>query len=115
MARFRLSTLAKADLAHILAVSEQRWGAEGRRRYREILSAAMRNVARDPAGPLTRERSELARGMRSFHVRHARGSDPNVKNTVHVLFYRTIEPGLIEIVGVLHERMEPRRHVRATA
>jgi toxin ParE1/3/4 len=30
---------------------------------------------------------------------------------VHVIFYRAIEPGLVEIVRVLHERMEPGRQV----
>jgi plasmid stabilization system protein ParE len=30
-----------------------------------------------------------------------------------VLYYRVLVPGLIEIVRVLHERMEPSRHVRA--
>jgi len=30
---------------------------------------------------------------------------------VHVLYYRTAAPGLIEIVRVLHERMEPSRHI----
>jgi toxin ParE1/3/4 len=30
---------------------------------------------------------------------------------VHVIFYRTVEPGLVEIVRVRHERMEPSRHV----
>ena len=40
MARFRLSRLAQADLAQILAVSAERWGAEGRRRYAAVLGAA---------------------------------------------------------------------------
>jgi toxin ParE1/3/4 len=30
---------------------------------------------------------------------------------VHVLYYRVLAPGLIEIVRVLHERMEPSRHL----
>lgn len=34
-----------------------------------------------------------------------------VKRPVHVLYYRIVAPGLIEIVRVLHERMEPSRHV----
>jgi plasmid stabilization system protein ParE len=30
---------------------------------------------------------------------------------VHVLYYRPVEPELIEIVRVLHERMEPARQI----
>jgi len=34
-----------------------------------------------------------------------------VGDPVHVIFYRALSPGLIEIVRVLHERMEPGRHI----
>ena len=112
MARYRLSRLADGDLAHILATSEQRWGPDGRRRYAAILAAAMRKVAAEPQGATTRERADLLPGIRSLHVRHARGGGPDgqVRRPVHVLYYRAVAPGLVEIVRVLHERMEPSRH-----
>ena len=56
---------------------------------------------------MSRERPELLLGIRSFHLRYARGDDPAVRRPVHVLYYRVLQPGLIEIVRVLHERMEP--------
>ena len=113
MARYRLSRLAEVDLAQILATSEERWGADGRRRYATTLAAAMRKVAAEPQGPATRERAELFPGIRRFHLRHARGADPQARARwpVHLLYYRAVAPGLIEIVRVLHERMEPARHV----
>jgi len=60
------------------------------------------------------DRAELLPGVRSFHIRYARSEalEYKVKNPVHVLYYRVVRPGLIEIVGVLHERMEPSRHLR---
>jgi toxin ParE1/3/4 len=113
MARFRLSALARADLARILATSADRWGTESRRRYVAVLAAAMRTVAADPAGRFTRDRSALSSGIRSFHVRHAHTeeAEARVNRPVHVLYYRVVEPGLIEIVRVLHDRMEPSRHM----
>jgi toxin ParE1/3/4 len=115
MARFRLSPLARADLAQILATSVEQWGIEGKRRYASVLAAGMRKVAAEPEGPTTRDRVELFRGIRSFHLRHARASDAEakVKRPVHVLYYRVVRPGLVEIVRVLHERMEPSRHIGA--
>ncbi len=97
--------------------SEDRWGAQARRRYAAILAAAIRKVATEPQGPATRDRAELSRGIRSFHLRHARGDDAETKvmRPVHVLYCRAVAPGLVEIVRVLHERMEPGRHVGATA
>jgi toxin ParE1/3/4 len=113
VARFRLSGQAKADLTHILATSAERWGIEGRRRYAALLAVAIRKVAADPEGPATRDRVELAPGIRSFNIRHARVDNPKAKvgRPVHILYYREIAPGLIEIVRVLHERMEPSRRV----
>ena len=115
MARFRLSRPAQVDLALILSISEERWGQEGRRRYAAKLAAAIRQVAADPQGPLTRDRSTLLKGLRSLHIRHAGADDPGgkVKRPVHILYYRAAALGLIEIVRILHERSEPSRHVQA--
>ena len=111
MARFRIAQPAQSDLAKILATSAERWGTEGRRRYALLLAAAMRTLAANPEGPLTQARNELSPGLRSFHVRHARvkAAQAKVNKPVHVLYYRAIEPGVIEIIRVLHERMEPSR------
>jgi toxin ParE1/3/4 len=32
---------------------------------------------------------------------------------MHVIYYRVIQPELVEIVRVMHERMEPSRHLGA--
>jgi len=113
MARFRLARPARIDLANILATSAEQWGAKGRRRYAAVLAAAMRQVAAEPDGPLTRRRPDLRSGIRSFHVRYARRSaeGAKVRRPVHVLYYRVGEGGAIEIIRVLHERMEPSRHL----
>jgi toxin ParE1/3/4 len=116
MARYRLSEPAKADIAAILRRSEELHGKEARIRYRACLTAAMRRVAIDPVGRSTMDRGELDAGIRSFHIRHSRDEsrrEAPAANPVHVLFYRPISPGVVEIVRVLHDRMEPRRHVGA--
>ena len=73
----------------------------------------MRRVAEDPEGRSTSDRSELRPGIRSFHIRHSRDEsrEAPVANPVHVIFYRVIQPGVVEVVRVLHDRMEPRRHI----
>ena len=113
MARFRLARPAQIDLANILATSAERWGGEGRQRYAAVLAAAMRQVAAEPDGPLTKKRPDLRSGIHSFHVRYARRSagGAKVRRPVHVLYYRVAEEGVIEIVRVLHERMDPSRHL----
>src|SRR5262245_28762631 len=112
MARFRLSLLAQADLSNILATSAERWGTETKRRYSLTLAAAMRRVAADPEGPATRNCANLLPGSRSFHIRHARvDQGDKVRRPVHVLYYRSVRTGLVEIARILHERMEPSGHL----
>jgi toxin ParE1/3/4 len=112
MHRFRLSRPARTDIASILADSDQRWGSEGKRRYAVTLAAAMQQVAAHPDGPVTRDRSELVPGVRSFHLRHTHVPDPlKVRRPSHVLYYRAVAPDLVEIVRVIHERMEPARQL----
>src|SRR5690606_36534689 len=103
----------EADLARILETSAERWGADGRRRYAALLAATLRMIAREPESLLSRDRSELARGIRSLHMRHARGDFPTkiVNAPVHVVYYRVVAAGLSEVVRVLHEHLEPSRYV----
>jgi toxin ParE1/3/4 len=113
MARYRLSQPAKFDVSAILRRSEELHGKQARVRYRALLTAAMRRVAADPDGPATADRSELIPAVRSFHLRHSRNESRElpVANPVHAIFYRPVRPGLIEIVRVLHDRMDPVHHV----
>ena len=117
MARFRLSRLAQADVTRILATNAERWGIEGRRHYAAMLATAMRKVAADPEGPTTRTRADLAPGLRSLHLRYSRAdaSKAKVRRPVHILYYRAIAPDLIEIVRVLHHRMDPSRHLHESS
>jgi toxin ParE1/3/4 len=96
-----------------LATSQERSGKEGRDRYAATIAEATRKVADNPIAPATRARGELSAGMRSIHLRFAprRGRKAKIERPVWVLYYRVIAPDLIEIVRVLHELMEPSRHI----
>src|SRR5271168_4401935 len=100
MPRYRLSDPAKADIAAVLRTSETTHGTEARIRYRALLTAAMRRIAAEPLGLSTVDRNELSDGVRSFHIRHSRNQsrEAPVGDPVHVIFYRTLGPGLIGIV-----------------
>ncbi len=97
----------------MLRLSGTTHGEAARVRYRGLLTAALRRIAADPQGLLTVDRSELFAGLRSLHIRHCRAEsrEAPVSQPVHIVFYRVAEPGLIEIVRVLHERMDPHRHM----
>ncbi len=107
--RFRVAHRAQTDLMIILGDGAEKWGAEASRRYGATLLRAMRQVACVPEGRLTRPRPDFRPDLRSFHLRHVRQNSrqPGVKRPVHVIYYRVVEPGLVEIAHILHDRMEP--------
>jgi toxin ParE1/3/4 len=49
-----------------------------------------------------------------FHLRHCPNGalrEGRVQRPRHAVYYRVAKPGLIDILRVLHDRMDPRRHV----
>lgn len=72
----------------------------------------MGKAATDPRSSATQDRSAIMPGLRSLHLRHARSVETGAKvvGPVLVLYYRIEKPGLIQILRVLHERMEPSLH-----
>src|SRR4051812_49469014 len=96
--RFRVARRAQTDLMIILGDGAEKWGAEASRRYGVALMRAMRQVASEPEGRLTRPRPDLRPDLRSFHLRHVRQNarqnarQAAVKRPVHVIYYRVAEP-----------------------
>lgn len=110
-AHYRLAPRAQSDLAEILTASAIRWGRDASLRYAFLLYEAMQAVALDPEKPSSRNRNELWMGLRSFHIQHVRPAV--VKHPPHILYYRMVRPGLVEIVRILHDRMDPSLHLNA--
>ena len=101
----------KPILPRSFAPAKECYGTDARIRYRALLTAALRRIAADPQGLSTVDRSDLFDGVRSFHIRHSRAEsrEAPVGDPVHVVFYRIVDAGVVEIARVLHERMEPSR------
>jgi len=96
MARYRLTRAAREDLAEIGRYTERRWGVAQRRAYLAQLDARMELLVDHPQ--MGTARDDVRRGYRC--LREAR----------HLIFYRAAA-GTVEIVRVLHQRMDVRRHL----
>jgi toxin ParE1/3/4 len=103
--RIRLGATAELDFANILKWTAENFGARQSRVYRDTLVRAIGELADGPDVAGSQARDEIMPGLRTLHVarRGRRGS--------HVLMYRAAPKSTIEIVRILHERMELRRHV----
>jgi toxin ParE1/3/4 len=97
VSRYLLSPAAQADLEQIWDYTHQRWGIDQAEEYvREFQRAIERAAANTQIG---RGCDEIRPGYRKL----AAGS--------HTLFYRVTAHGVIDIVRVLHQRMDVDRHL----
>ncbi len=114
MYRYRLSHSAQADVIDILAWTNDHFGEAARRRYENLIVAALRDVATQPERPGSIARPELGAGVRSWHLRlsrhHAGAAAELVRRPRHFLVYR-FELNLLVVGGVLHDAMELARHL----
>ena len=86
------------DLDSIWDYTVDVWGEEQAERYLRLLNTGFEQIAEDP----TRGRpcDDIREGYRRHRVGH------------HVIFYRPEEEaGLVDVVRVLHERMDFGRHL----
>lgn len=112
MRSIRISRPARADLQSVLKTSLTLHGPAAQERYRALLALAIEAIAEDPFNPATRERADIHPELRSLHLR-ALGARAGVGAPVHAIFFR--DGGeRVEIIRVLHERMDPHRHLPGT-
>ena len=92
MPAFTLTNMAMADLKEIGHYTQTRWGREQRDQYLRMLDASFHRLAANPLEG--KDCSDIRDGYRKLSV----GS--------HVIFYRQKCVDTIEIIRVLHGRMD---------
>jgi toxin ParE1/3/4 len=103
--RVRLGAATELDFANILKWTTENFGARQSRVYRDTLVHAIGELADGPNVAGSKARDEIMSGLRTLHIarRGRRGS--------HFLMYRVVPKSTIEIVRILHDRMDLQRHV----
>ncbi len=97
MSRYVLSPAAQADLDGIWDYTCDRWGTDQAEAYVREIQQAIERVVGNPL--IGRPCDEVRDGYR----RHAVGSHP--------LYYRVVGDDPIDVVRVLHKRMDVDRHL----
>lgn len=106
--RHRLTRRADEDIAQILRDTLREFGPRQVLAYAALIDKAIAMVAEAPRRPSSTDRSDLAAGVRSFHLAVASGRR---RGASHVLYFtlsdRTDRDSEVVILRVLHDRMEP--------
>jgi toxin ParE1/3/4 len=91
-----LSRRAQADIEEIWGYTAERWDEDQANHYVRLLRHGIEAIARDPR-----------RGLPCDHIRPGYRKYPIGS---HVVFFRVTEK-MIEIVRILHQRMDFERHL----
>lgn len=97
MSGYVLSPAAQADLEQIWDYTRGRWGVDQAEEYLRELQRAIERAAANPR--MGRSCDEIRSGYRKL----ASGS--------HTLFYRITTEDVVDVVRILHQRMDVDRHV----
>jgi len=96
---YRLSGRAEADLTEIWFYSAEQWSLEQADQYIDALVSRFEWLCANPS--LWKARPDIADGLYSYQQQS------------HLIYFRInqVAPQVIEIVRVLHGRMDPSKHV----
>ena len=94
---YKLTPLAKIHLKEIWLYTDKTWGEKQAEKDTGQIEDCLNELAGSPLSG--RKRDEVESGLRSCRVAH------------HHIFYFVSE-NFIEVVGILHERMDPLRHIQ---
>ena len=94
MNSFTLTRKAKSDLRSIAIHTEKKWGREQRYTYIKQFDEAFQLLANKPS--IGQSCDYIKKGYRKF------------PNASHLIFYRSISNTQIEVVRILHKRMDVR-------
>ena len=115
MLNIRLAPAAEQDIEEILVWTHQRVGESIRLRYEALLVQALLDLAEDPKRAGVIVRKEIGRGVHSYHLRfsrvHVETATGRIRKPRHLLLFRAMAEGVLEVGRVLHDNMELSQHL----
>lgn len=111
---YRLTQAAENQLYDILLVSARRHGIAAAGRYNRLILATMAALGNDPRLLGSSDIPRLP-GIRAYPTRLSRNKiEPSrrVRAPRHLIIYRVAADGLVEVLGLAHDRMVLSRAAR---
>jgi toxin ParE1/3/4 len=111
-----LSPQARRDVREILVWTQSNFGRDATLRYEDLIVQALRDIEANMECPGSQDRSDLQKGIRSYHLsfshERARSALGIVHKPRHFVIYRPREGHpAIDILRILHDERDPQRHL----
>ena len=112
--RLKLSRAARRELLDIAKWTFKEFGRAALLRYDALILQALIEIDRDPCLPGSRELPKsLGSGIRTYHIALSKSKvkGDKVDSPRHVIVYRQLKDGKIEIINIIHEARDLSRHL----
>ncbi len=119
MKQFVLAPAADRDIHGILRWTQEHFGEQASIRYEHLIATAITDIAQHSERLGVKERLDLARGLFTYHLSSSReraatlSRRVKVKHPRHFLVFRHKGTHTVEVLRVLHDRMDLERHLPA--
>lgn len=113
MARINVTDPARRDIDSLLAHSLAAFGTMAQRRYAAPIRAALKDLAADPLRIGSKGLAGSREGIRTDHLQNSRFrvAEFSVRNPRHVVVYRLAGQDMEDVLRLLHDAMDPDRHL----
>lgn len=106
------SDKAASDIIDINRYTLKTHGKEAARAYNALLWQAFTDIRDDPFRPGSRERPEIAPGVRSYHIALSRErAASSVGSPRHLILYYLLKEDEIAVSRILHDSRDLIRHL----
>lgn len=112
--RLRLTRQAGNDVEAVLEQTLLEFGPRQVERYAGTISKALEMIAERPDRPSARFRPEIGPNVQAFHLALAAGRQSAASHLVYCMKRRSGQEDEVVVLRLLHERMEPLRHLLRT-
>lgn len=109
MKRYKLTEPAAGDIRGIADYISARFGRTMRAAYTDLIRLGVADIVAAPLRHGAASCRDMGDDILAYHLRHVR--QKLVKAPRYLIVYRLSADGFITILRVLHDRMEPSRHV----
>ena len=84
-------------------------------RYKTLIAQALEDLGSNPIRPGSQERADIPlENARTYHLSFSRDrvqSENRVKEPRHLLLYRIMPNGIVQIARILHDSRDIQRHI----
>lgn len=103
MHRLIRSRQAQRDIVEVVRFTRGRWGDHQAREYARLIGEALVAIVTNP--DVGKVREDIRPGLLAHPIRQVG------RPARHIVFYRRREPGVVEVIRVLHDAMDFDEHL----